>query len=75
MKAIIYIVCTFLSIFCFWELAVRLANPPPYILPTPHSVLVAFKEKSSLIYEHTLVTNVEILIGLTIGIILGMLTA
>ena len=63
------------AIFFFWELAVRLANPPPYILPTPHSVLVAFKENSMLIYEHSLVTIVEVLIGLTIGIILGMITA
>ena len=75
MKALIYIVCTFLSIFFFWELAVRLADPPRYILPTPYSVLVAFKENSMLIYEHSIVTIVEVLIGLTIGIILGMITA
>ena len=75
MKALIYIACTFLSIFFFWELAVRLADPPRYILPTPYSVLVAFKENSMLIYEHSIVTIVEVLIGLTIGIILGMITA
>ena len=75
MKAFIYIICAFLSILFFWELLIRFAEPPPFILPTPYSVLISFKENFMLIYEHALVTIIEVLIGLTVGVILGMITA
>ena len=75
MKVFIYIICAFLSILFFWELLIRFAEPPPYILPTPYSVLISFKENFMLIYEHALVTIIEVLIGLTVGVILGMITA
>ena len=75
MKVFMYVVCAFLSILFFWELLIRFAEPPPYILPTPYSVLNSFKENSTLIYEHAIVTVIEVLIGLTVGVILGMISA
>ncbi len=58
-----------------WQLIVSITDVPSFILPSPYSVGSAFIDNFDLIVEHTLVTLYEILLGLTIGIILGIITA
>lgn len=62
-----------------WELAVVIFKIPRYILPSFSSVVRRFYENFALIWQYTLVTGTETLIGFTIAVALGiplaMLTA
>ena len=63
------------GLIVIWQLVVNLTDVPRFILPSPYLVGVAFVDNFDLIVEHTLVTLYEILLGLTIGITLGIVTA
>lgn len=52
---------------CLWELGVRLFDVPDYILPSPSRVLLTFFTHLSFLWGHTLVTFLEILVGLALG--------
>lgn len=58
-----------------WESYVRLARVSPFILPAPTAMLQALVTNWDLLYEHTLQTLVETLIGLAISVVLGLLIA
>ena len=64
-----------LGLIVIWQLIVSLTDVPRFILPSPYLVGAAFIDNFDLIVEHTLVTLYEILLGLTIGITLGIVTA
>ena len=65
--------------FCFaiglWQIIVWLTALPPFILPGPGRVALTWWENRWLVGEHTLVTALEVLIGLLLGTVLGSLTA
>ena len=63
------------GLIVIWQLVVNLTDVPRFILPSSYLVGVAFVDNFDLIVEHTLVTLYEILLGLTIGITLGIVTA
>ena len=68
-------IAAILGLIAIWQLIVSLTGVPRFILPSPFLVGVSFVENFELIAEHALVTLSEIILGLTIGITLGIITA
>lgn len=58
-----------------WEFGVRLFGVPAYLLPPPSAVLSVFLERGDLLFEHGLITAVEVLLGFTVGVTIGVLLA
>jgi putative hydroxymethylpyrimidine transport system permease protein len=68
-------IAAIIGLVTIWQLIVSLTGVPRFILPSPFLVGVSFVENFELIVEHALVTVSEIMLGLTIGITLGIITA
>ena len=58
-----------------WEALVHLLEMPPYILPGPSAVAVSMVDNASLLWDNTLITMAEMLMGLGLGVTLGILLA
>lgn len=58
-----------------WQAIVTLTEVPRFILPSPALVLETWFANRALLAEHTLVTGIEIVLGLVIGSALGVATA
>jgi putative hydroxymethylpyrimidine transport system permease protein len=58
-----------------WQAIVTLTDAPRFILPSPALVLETWFANRALLAEHTLVTGLEIVLGLLIGAGLGVITA
>ena len=58
-----------------WQIIVSITGLPKFILPSPVLVAEAWWQNRAVIAEHTLVTAMEVLIGLAIGAGLGVFTA
>lgn len=58
-----------------WQLVVSLTDVPSFILPSPGKVAATWYASRGLIAEHTLVTAIEIALGLLVGTVLGIATA
>ena len=58
-----------------WQAVVSLTGVPRFILPSPMAVAETWWTSRALIAEHTLVTGLEIVLGLLVGAVLGMATA
>lgn len=72
----ILITVIFLTALCLiWELSVKYFNIPGYILPAPSDIGAALAGNVSLFATHTLATVWEILLGLTVGTVLGLVLA
>ena len=69
------LVVSLLLIVVIWQSIVWITEVPSYILPGPLSVAKAMVEYAGLIAEHSWITALEVLIGLFIGTLLGVLTA
>jgi len=68
-----------IAFLLFWEFAVAVFRIPRYILPSLSSVIRQFIKNVDLIWDYTLVTGYETLVGfaiaVAIGVPLSMLTA
>lgn len=58
-----------------WQLIVTLTDLPKFILPGPLLVAETWWTNRAVIAEHTLITAIEVMIGLTAGAALGIVTA
>ena len=58
-----------------WQLVVSATGLPRFILPGPSLVGETIWESRALIIEHALITMTEVLVGLTLGAVLGGLSA
>ncbi len=58
-----------------WQIIVWLTNAPPFILPAPIDIAIALFNNGSLILFHASVTIFEIVVGLLLGCLIGMVTA
>ncbi len=58
-----------------WQALVWLSQVPPFILPGPASVLTTLVTRADVIVAHAWVTGAEVLMGLALGTLLGMMTA
>ena len=59
------------GLIALWQVVVWLTGVPHYILPAPAAVLDALVRHAPLLAENTGTTAAEILLGLTIGTLLG----
>ena len=71
-SAIAYPLATFTLLLLAWQFLVRLFGVPEYILPVPSEFLVKLVESRGLIWQHTLVTANEILMGFLLAAIVGV---
>jgi di/tricarboxylate transporter len=58
-----------------WELAVRLADVPRYLLPAPSDIAGALSEHRSRLAEDALVTGGEMLAGFALALVAGLAAA
>ncbi len=65
----------FLTILLVWYLVTAITDAPPYILPNPTLVIKALISNVDLLFFHGLITLTEIILGLTIGLIFGTISA
>jgi putative hydroxymethylpyrimidine transport system permease protein len=66
---------TIAGLLLLWQLAVWLVAPPPYLLPGPVAVAVAWGAQAPLLLRHAALTLLEILAGLVVGVALGCASA
>ncbi len=68
-------VLVFAAALAFWQALVWLTAVPPFILPGPLRVAGTLAAQHQLILEHAAVTVAEVLLGIALGTLLGVLTA
>lgn len=60
------------GLLLLWELIVRLAGIPLYVLPAPSDMLMTFVTEFGELAWHGLVTMMEALVGLAISLVVGI---
>ncbi|MDR3521934.1 MAG: ABC transporter permease [Acidocella sp.] len=68
-------IITFAVFLAVWWAVTQFCPVPPYMLPTPQSVATALVAQRNLLFDNTLVTLAEILLGLFFGTLMGALAA
>ena len=58
-----------------WAALVRITGVEPFILPGPEKVVATFFERWPELIDHGLVTAAEILLGLLLGTLFGVMAA
>lgn len=58
-----------------WQLLIVIFHVPAYIVPQPSRVFAAMHDQLELLLHHTSVTSLEMMLGLIIGILFGMVSA
>lgn len=64
-----------LCLLALWQSAVSFGEVPAYLLPSPLSVWQKLTENTALLWEHSQITLLEILLGLLFGFIFGLASA
>lgn len=62
----------FMGLLAIWYGVVILFDMPSFILPTPMDVAKSLYNDAGLLWEHSLVTLTEMLLGLIFGVLLGI---
>ena len=62
------------TLLVIWELVVRIADLPMYLLPSPTSIFAALIKDFSTILYHSGVTVLEALIGMAISFVVAVIT-
>ena len=62
----------FIGLILLWQGLVTGLSIPSYILPGPSAVVTSMYDNASLLWENTLVTLAEMLLGLILGVLLGI---
>lgn len=58
-----------------WEVWVRVAHVPDYVLPAPSGIAAAFNQSASVLWPHIETTAVESVLGLIVGACVGVVVA
>jgi putative hydroxymethylpyrimidine transport system permease protein len=66
---------TLAGLLLIWQLVVMLGELPPYILPDPGAVAVSLWRNAGSLLDHAGVTALEIVLGMTLGTLLGCCSA
>lgn len=74
MRAVYPIIATCFAL-ALWQAIVSIFGLPKFILPGPTLVAETWWDNRALIAEHTMITALEVLLGLAIGSLLGAATA
>lgn len=64
-----------LALLGVWQALISIVAPPPYILPSPYAVLQALVSARGLILAESATTLLEIVLGLALGAIAGIVAA
>ena len=62
-----------LLLFLIWEVWVRVAGTPRWMLPPPSAIVDSFRADYRLLLQHTRVTLLEVLLGFGLALIAGLL--
>ena len=65
----------FLLLILIWQGVTILFKLPHYLLPTPSAVLQQLINQNTLLFYHSQITLIEILLGLFLGFSLGLISA
>ncbi|GJL82525.1 MAG: ABC transporter permease [marine bacterium B5-7] len=65
----------FLLLAVIWEAAVRIFKIKSYLLPTPTEIIKEMFQSSPLLWQHSLVTLNEVLLGFVAAMVFGLLIA
>jgi len=63
-----------LFLFLVWEVSVRLADTPGWMLPPPSAILESFRTDYRLLLLHTRATLIEVLLGFGLALVAGLVT-
>ncbi|MBP5858327.1 ABC transporter permease [Marivibrio halodurans] len=63
------------GLLALWQAAVWVSGAPPYILPGPIAVIEVLVQKYPTLVRHGAITASEILMGLALGTVFGVLSA
>lgn len=69
------LIVTTVVLLSVWQLVVVLFDMPPFILPPPGLVFSKLIANPQLLWEHSLITLTEILLGLLLGLSMGIFLA
>ncbi len=58
--------------FVAWEIAVLVSDTPAWMLPKPSAVWESFVDNRALLWRHTRVTLVEVLLGFGVALVAGV---
>jgi putative hydroxymethylpyrimidine transport system permease protein len=75
MNSLIRTTITLIGLLLLWQGIVWVFDLPPYILPAPDRVVVAFVDNAALLFGEAAVTVAEMLLGLLFGSLLGTTAA
>lgn len=75
MKALIRITFSAFIIITIWHCIVIVFSLPSFILPTPYAVFDKLIQRHDVLFEHSLVTAQEIILGLALGLTMGLFFA
>lgn len=75
MPHVLRALATLCGLGLLWQAIVWVTQSPPYILPGPLPVLRVIGERADFLATHAGVTVAEILLGLGLGTLLGVLSA
>jgi len=56
-----------------WEVAVRVADTPRWLLPPPSAIFESFRTDHALLLHHTRVTLIEVLLGFGVALVAGIM--
>jgi ABC-type nitrate/sulfonate/bicarbonate transport system permease component len=68
----LYPVVTIVAVILAWEIVVRAANVPSYIIPAPSRVALAFASDIELIAHHAKATLFEVALGLSLSVAIAL---
>ncbi len=71
-QRIIWPLLILLGFFLVWEVAVRIANTPRWMLPPPSAIIESFRTEYRLLLQHTWVTLIEVLLGFGLALLAGL---
>lgn len=71
-KDYLYPIITFLSILILWQVLVEIRDIPQYILPTPIDILKVFIEDYQSLFDNTIVTLYETVLGFSLALVLAL---
>ena len=74
-KSLASFIIIFFILILIWQLVIFLTGVPKYILPAPIEVFIEIKLKYQLIFSHFKVTLLEIVLGIVLGTLLGIIGA
>lgn len=74
-KKLLLPTAVFVILIGIWEVGVRLAHTPSYILPAPSAVITAFYQDFPILWNNAELTLYETVLGLVFAVLLGIVLA